>query len=159
MSKLPFGPPPDAFKLGLGWQGRSLEQHPAAARMPTRQGPRLRFWTSKASLNIAWQHIDCAPCREHSVSAKKVLLPRRPERPRHGLVNESAMSNPWLKKNPFMSMWLSGANSVANSARGRIAAEAKRQSKTAVAKATNDVFSFWTGAMTSAVAPKRRKKR
>ena len=69
------------------------------------------------------------------------------------------MANPWLKKNPFMSMWLSGANSVANSARGRIAAEAKRQSKTAVAKATNDVFSFWTGAMTSAVAPKRRKKR
>jgi len=69
------------------------------------------------------------------------------------------MSNPWLKKNPFMSMWLSGANSVANSARGRIAAEAKRQSKTAVAKATNDVFSFWTGAMTSTVAPKRRKKR
>ena len=27
------------------------------------------------------------------------------------------MSNPWMKKNPFMSMWLSGANSIANTAR------------------------------------------
>ena len=42
------------------------------------------------------------------------------------------MANPWLKKNPFMSMWLSGANSVANTARVRIAAEAKRQTTAAV---------------------------
>jgi len=64
-----------------------------------------------------------------------------------------------LKKNPFMSMWLSGANSVANSTRGNIAAEARRQSATAITKATNDVFGFWTGAMTSAASPKRKKKR
>ena len=69
------------------------------------------------------------------------------------------MSNPWLKKNPFMSMWLSGANSVANSARGRVAAEAKRQSTTAMSKATNDMFSLWTGAIASAPAPKRKRKR
>ena len=37
------------------------------------------------------------------------------------------MSNPWLKKNPFMSMWLSGASSVANAARGRITAEMCRR--------------------------------
>ena len=69
------------------------------------------------------------------------------------------MANPWLKKNPFMSMWLSGANSVANSARGRIASEAKRQSTAAVSKATNDMFSLWTGTLTSAASPKRKKKR
>lgn len=69
------------------------------------------------------------------------------------------MSNPWLKKNPFMSMWLSGANSVANSARGRIAAEAKRQSTTAVNKAAGDVFTIWTDAMTGSTASKRRTKR
>ena len=57
------------------------------------------------------------------------------------------MSNPWLKKNPFMSMWLSGANSVASSARGRIAAEAKRQSTIAVNKAASEMFSIWTNAM------------
>jgi len=69
------------------------------------------------------------------------------------------MPNPWLKKNPFMSMWLSGANSVANTARVRIAAEAKRQTTAAVTKATSDMFSIWTSAMTPPAAPKRRRKR
>ncbi len=69
------------------------------------------------------------------------------------------MTNPWLKKNPFMSMWLSGANSVANSARSRIAAEAKRHSTIAINKATSDAFSFWSDAMTGGSAPKGRKKR
>jgi hypothetical protein len=69
------------------------------------------------------------------------------------------MSNPWLKKNPFMSMWLSGANSVANSARGRVASAAKRQSTAVFNKATSDMFSIWTDAMTGSTAPKRRRKR
>lgn len=69
------------------------------------------------------------------------------------------MTNPWLKKNPFMSMWLSGANSLANSARGRITAEAKRQSATAVTQATKDMFGIWAEAMTASAAPRRRKKR
>ena len=68
------------------------------------------------------------------------------------------MSNPWLKKNPFMSMWLSGANSLANTARVRIAAEAKRQAKAAVAKATNDMFAAWPGLSWPATPKKRRKK-
>jgi hypothetical protein len=68
------------------------------------------------------------------------------------------MSNPWLKKNPFMSMWLSGANSVANTARVRIAAEAKRQSTAAITKATSDVLDAWRASVTP-VPPKRRKKR
>ena len=69
------------------------------------------------------------------------------------------MSSPWLKKNLFMSMWLSGANSVANSARSKLATEAKRQTSTAINKATSDMFSYWVGATTGASAPKRRKKR
>ena len=69
------------------------------------------------------------------------------------------MSNPWLKKNPFMSIWLSGANSVASRARGRIAAEAKRQSTIAVNRAASDMFTMWTDAMTASRTPKRRKKR
>src|ERR1700735_4746203 len=32
------------------------------------------------------------------------------------------VKNPWTKKNPFMSMWLSGANKVVGSARGRASA-------------------------------------
>jgi hypothetical protein len=37
------------------------------------------------------------------------------------------MTNPWLKKNPWLSMWMSGANAVLGSARARATAEAKRQ--------------------------------
>ncbi len=68
------------------------------------------------------------------------------------------MSNPWLKKNPFMSMWLSGANSVANSARGRMAAEARRQSSAAITKASQDMFSLWTGGLSSAARPKPKRR-
>ena len=69
------------------------------------------------------------------------------------------MTNPWLKKNPLMSMWLSGAHSVANSARGQIAAEARRQSTTAINTAARDVFAVWADAMTGASAAKRKKRR
>ena len=69
------------------------------------------------------------------------------------------MSNPWLKKNPLMSMCLSGANSVANTARVRIAAEAKRQTTAAVTKATNDMFAAWPGLSGPATTKKRKKNR
>jgi len=69
------------------------------------------------------------------------------------------MSNPWLKKNPFMSLWLSSANSVANTARGRVTAAAKRQSATAMTRATNDALDVWTDAMTGGARPKRKRKR
>jgi hypothetical protein len=36
------------------------------------------------------------------------------------------MSNPWMKKNPFMSMWLSGAHSVAASAQNQMRAHGTR---------------------------------
>ena len=42
------------------------------------------------------------------------------------------MANPWLKKNPFMSMWLSTANRVAGSLRAKATAQAKRQVKAAI---------------------------
>jgi len=57
------------------------------------------------------------------------------------------MKNPWTKKNPFMSMWLSGANRVAGSARGQASAAAKRQA-----------VDFWTTALTPP-KPKKRKSR
>lgn len=45
------------------------------------------------------------------------------------------MANPWLKKNPFMSLWLSTANRVAGSLRGQATAQAKRQVQAALAEA------------------------
>jgi hypothetical protein len=29
------------------------------------------------------------------------------------------MTNPWIKKNPFLSMWLSGVNAVGSAARSQ----------------------------------------
>ncbi len=46
------------------------------------------------------------------------------------------MANPWTKKNPLMSMWLSAANAWAGAARGLAAAEMGRQRKVAVKAAT-----------------------
>ena len=83
---------------------------------------------------------------------------KQPKQLRYGCHKGNSMSNPWLKKNPFMSMWLSGANSVTNSARGRVAAEAKRQSTTAANKAADDMLACWTDAMTGSTASKRRRK-
>ena len=57
------------------------------------------------------------------------------------------MANPWLKKNPFMSMWLSTANRVAGTLRGQATAQFKRQVSAAVSEAS------------SAPAPKAKPRR
>ena len=71
------------------------------------------------------------------------------------------MNNPWLMKNPFMSMWLSGANKVAGAARGLATAAVKREatqaSKFAVAKGTKQVLDFW-GAAAAGAAPKPKAR-
>ena len=71
------------------------------------------------------------------------------------------MSNPWLKKNPFMSMWLSSANKMMGSARGQASAAAKREAGKAgsamSAAAAQQVTDFWT--QTVAKPPARVRKR
>ena len=76
------------------------------------------------------------------------------------------MTHPWLKKNPFMSLWLSGANRVAGSMRGhaaaqaqRQAAQAQRQAAAAMTNATRDILTLWTGALAPSPPAKRKKKR
>jgi hypothetical protein len=71
----------------------------------------------------------------------------------------TAMTNPWLKKNPFMSLWLSGANRVAGSMRGQVSAQAKRQSATAMTNATKDMFNLWGGSFAASPPAKRKKRR
>lgn len=69
------------------------------------------------------------------------------------------MPNPWLKKNPFMSMWLSAANRIAGTMRGQATAQAKRQISAAATKATNDNRKALLGTTASAslkAKPKRR---
>ena len=65
------------------------------------------------------------------------------------------MANPWTKKNPLLSMWLSGANAVAGRARSAAAAEAKRQ-QTSLAKQT---ARLWSGAWLTDTKTKAKSKR
>ena len=69
------------------------------------------------------------------------------------------MTNPWLKKNPFMSMWLSGANAAAGSLRGRAVGQAKRQATSAMTKATKDVLDAWTAGLVTPPTKTRRRRR
>ncbi|MDO9712121.1 hypothetical protein [Paracraurococcus lichenis] len=46
------------------------------------------------------------------------------------------MANPWTKKNPLLSLWLSAANAWAGAARGVAVNAAKRQQAAAAKAAT-----------------------
>jgi hypothetical protein len=65
------------------------------------------------------------------------------------------VANPWTKKNPFLSMWLSGANTMAGRARSAGAAETSRQ-QTQLAKAATR---FWTDAWFGTAKPKPQTRR
>ena len=63
------------------------------------------------------------------------------------------MTNPWLKKNPWHSLWMSGANAVLGSARGVATAQARRQASAVTNQAISEAVRFWTGGST----PPRKK--
>jgi hypothetical protein len=69
------------------------------------------------------------------------------------------MPNPWLKKNPFLSLWLSGANSILGSMRGRATAQARRQVNAAAAEATKANLKLWSDAMKATTAKPRARRR
>ena len=68
------------------------------------------------------------------------------------------MSNPWTKKNPFMSMWLSTAHKMMGSARSQVSAAAKRELASTQAQAATQVVDFWSG-KAAAPAPRTKRKR
>ena len=68
------------------------------------------------------------------------------------------MSNPWTKKNPLMSMWLSAANRSAGSAKGAAIGAAKRGAAAAQADATKQVLEFW-GVKPAKAAPRKKSRR
>ncbi|MDM0015832.1 hypothetical protein QTH87_25560 [Variovorax sp. J22P168] len=68
------------------------------------------------------------------------------------------MSNPWTKKNPLMSMWLSAANRTMGSAKGQVAGAAKQQASAIQAEATRQIVDFWSG-QTVAKASRRKTRR
>jgi hypothetical protein len=73
------------------------------------------------------------------------------------------MKNPWIKKNPFLSMWLSGANAVGGAARSQASAaiqrELTRTSRSAGADASAQIVDFWSAALGAPAKPKKRRRR
>lgn len=67
-------------------------------------------------------------------------------------------SNPWTKKNPFMSMWLSAANKAAGSARGQATSAAKRQVAMTQSELTRQMLDFWSG-KPATPAPRKKTRR
>jgi hypothetical protein len=68
------------------------------------------------------------------------------------------MKNPWFKKNPFMSIWLSGANTVLNSTRGRARAEGNRQAAGMMAEGSRQMIRLWIGATAGSAGKKKRSR-
>ena len=63
------------------------------------------------------------------------------------------MANLWTKRNPFLSIWLSGANALAGKARAAAMAAGKRQQTQLIRQATRNLTAGWT----TALKPKRRR--
>jgi hypothetical protein len=67
------------------------------------------------------------------------------------------MSKRPTKKNPFLSLWLSGANKVAGTGRGLWQAAARQQQSAMIREAGKMATSFWTGALKTPASRKRGK--
>lgn len=70
------------------------------------------------------------------------------------------MPQPWLKKNPLMSMWLSAANGAAGWWRSQAAAQVKRHATAVVHDATTQAIQVWSDALKvskTKVAAKRKR--
>jgi hypothetical protein len=65
------------------------------------------------------------------------------------------MRNPWLRKNPWMSMWLSGANVVFNTAR----AHAHRNAAKMMSEGVEQALRAWSAALAPPRTPKRKRSR
>ncbi len=65
------------------------------------------------------------------------------------------MANPWTKKNPFLSMFLSSANAAGGRARGLWMQQARRNQTAAVKQVARSWVDLWAPA--SGSKSKRRK--
>jgi len=69
------------------------------------------------------------------------------------------MTNPWLKKNPFMSMWLISFNTAANTVLSHAISQTKRQGAAATTQATKIFVDALLGVPPKRQPRKRKKNR
>ena len=68
------------------------------------------------------------------------------------------MTNPWLKRNPALSLWLSGFNMAANAARSATALQMQRQMQAMMLESTQAMLRFWTRAALPTTPAARRSR-
>jgi len=66
--------------------------------------------------------------------------------------------NPWLAKNPFLSMWMSAANRALGTARGHALNYARLQQSAWMQEANRAALAFWSGAALRPSAAKRKRR-
>ena len=69
------------------------------------------------------------------------------------------MRNPWLKKNPYLSMWLSASNAATGAVLAQAKAQTRRQAATASTLAARKVAEAWTAAMFGTTRKGRKRRR
>ncbi|MEO8751845.1 MAG: hypothetical protein ABI624_04115 [Casimicrobiaceae bacterium] len=69
------------------------------------------------------------------------------------------MKNPWLMKNPFLSIWLSGAHRAMGTARGMAMAMSKQQAAAMMSESFRQASRFWMGGPAQPVSRRRKKAR
>ena len=68
---------------------------------------------------------------------------------------DNDMTPPWMKKNPALSFWLSGADAAAGAVRGHAVAQAQRQMAVLMAEGMRLTFAPWS----PLPAPRRRGRK
>jgi hypothetical protein len=63
------------------------------------------------------------------------------------------LKNPWLSRNPFLSLWLQAFNTAIGAARGHALNEARRRHRRMMNDNARAAVAFWSGSS----APSRRK--
>jgi hypothetical protein len=68
------------------------------------------------------------------------------------------VKNPWLAKNPFLSMWMSAANRTMGTARGHALNLARREHSAMMRDASRSVLAFWFPSASTPRAASRKRR-
>ena len=66
-------------------------------------------------------------------------------------LSENAVANPWIRQNPWMSLWLSGFNTAGNTARAHATIQMQRYYAALAAEGTRQWMRYWSGAAVPAI--------
>ena len=69
------------------------------------------------------------------------------------------MGNPWTKRNPLLSMWMSGANAVMGATRAHLTAQTRRNAIAIGHANAKQIVDFWTAVATGQPTSHTRQRK